>query len=165
MSVTLTYVASVTVDEILPTNVVAVATDAQKTVRHSSYNTTKSLNGASSPPVTQCAFFSKALSTGAATIDLTALTGTNGATVDCSGLKVQVFKAKNPSTNANQIAVTFGASNGYLLGGAAWKLTLQPGMEITVYGSDQTPDVGGSSKTIDIAGTGSQALEVSIVAG
>lgn len=164
MSVAVTYAANITTVETLATNVPAAATGG-KSVTHNGYNTSATLNASSTPPATQCAYFSKALSSGAATIDLTALTGTNGSTVDFTGLKVQCAKFKNPSTNANPITVTFGAATGYLLGGAAWKFILSPGMEIVVFGNDATPDVTSLLKHIDLAGTGSQALQVSLVAG
>lgn len=164
MSVAVTYGSTVTTAETLATNVPAASSNG-KTVTHNGYNSSKSLTGATTPPVTQAAYFLKALVAGAGTIDLTALVGTNGAAVDGTGLKVQVAKFENPSTNANPITVTFGAANPYLLGGAAWKFILQPGMEITVYGNDATPDVGGSTKNIDIAGTLTQALKCSIIMG
>lgn len=164
MSVAVSYESTITTVETITTNVPAAST-SDKTITHNGYNSSSSLTSVTTPPVTVCAYFSKALSTGAATIDLTALTGTNGATVDGTGLKVQCWKFKNPATNANTITVTFGASNPYLLGGAAFKWILSPGQEIQGYGNDATPDVGSGAKTIDLAGTGSQTLECSIVMG
>jgi hypothetical protein len=162
MSVAVTYGFTATTVETLATNVPAASSPQ---VTHSGYNTSGTINGTSTVPATQCAYFSKALSSGAATIDLTALTGTNGATVDLTGLKVQIARFKNPAANANSITVTFGASNPYLLGGSAWKVILAPGQQVMFFGNDAAPDVDSTHKTIDIAGTGSQALEVSIIAG
>lgn len=164
MSIAVAYASTVTTVETFDTNVPAISA-GDNTITHTGYNTSANLNAGTTQPATLAAYFLKALSSGAATIDLTALSGTGGVTVDGTGLKVQVAKFKNPSTNANTITVTFGASNAYLLGGAAFKFILQPGMEITVFGNDATPDVGSSTKNIDIAGTGSQALQCSIVLG
>jgi nitrogen fixation protein FixH len=164
MSVAVTYASTVTTVETLATNVPAASSNG-KAVTHNGYNSSQSLTGTTAVPVTKCAYFSKALSSGAGTIDLTALTGTNGATVDLTGLKVQVAKFKNPAANANPITVTFGASNAYLLGGSAFKWILSPGQEITIFGNDAAPDVSSTAKNIDISGTGAQALECSIVAG
>lgn len=164
MSVAAIYSVAVQATETLETNVQAADAN-QKSIKYTGYNSSLNLNGASTPPVTKCAYFEQPLTSGAATIDLTALPGTNGATVNTTGLKVQVFKIKNKAANANPITVTFGASNAYLLGGSAWKFILQPGMEITVFGNDATPDVGSSTKTIDLAGTGAQIAEVAIIAG
>lgn len=165
MSVEVTFAATITTVETLETNVVAASANKDKRVTHTGYNVSDTMNSGSTPPATKCAYFLKAMSEGAGTIDLTALTGTNGATVSFSGLKVQAATFRNPPANGNAITVGEGASNGYELGGDGWTFILQPGMSITIYGNDATPDVGGSTKTIDIAGTGSQALEVSLVAG
>ena len=112
MSVELTYAATVTVVETLEDNVPA-ATGANRKVRHDQFNGAAGLTASTTPPVTKVAAFEKALSAGAATIDLTNLTGTNGATVDGTGLKVQVLKIKNKATNANPITIKTGLTDGY----------------------------------------------------
>lgn len=164
MSVEVSFGVQVTTVETLTANVPAVQA-AKARITHDQYNESLTLNSGSTPPATLCAFFLKALSSGSATIDLTALTGTNGASVDFSGLKVQVAKFKNPATNANSITVTVGASNGYLLAGAAWKAILAPGQSVTYQCNDASPDVGSSAKNIDVSGTGTQTLQVSLIAG
>lgn len=164
MSVTVAYAATCTVIETLTASVADVPA-ANAKVTHSSFNTTAALTSSTTPPVTMTASFQKALSSGAATIDLTSLTGTNGSTVDFTGLKVQVVKFRNPAANGNAITVTYGASNPHLLGGTAFKWVLSPGQEILIYTNDASPDVGSSSKNIDISGTGSQAIDCQFVAG
>jgi len=164
MSVEVTFGTQITVRETLETNVPG-ATSANRIVTHSVFNKAANLAAATTPPATKVAVFQKALAAGVATIDLTALVGTNGAAVDFSALKVQCVKFSNPATNANAITVTFGAANPYLLGGAAWKFILEPGMELVVFGNDKTPDVDGTHKNIDLAGTLIQALDVELVAG
>ena len=163
MSVTVTYQSTITVVETLEGNAPA-ATDANKKVTHNAFNTSKSLTGASSQPVTKCAFFEQALAAGVATIDLTALTGTNGASVDMSGLKVQQIKFKNKAGN-NVVTIGEGALNGYELAGSGWQVALQAGQEFVIDGNDATPDVGAAAKEIDLAGTGTDEIEVSIVCG
>ena len=164
MSVAITYRSDLTVVETLTGNR-PQATDAKAKVTHDILNKTKSLGAATTPPATKVAAFQKALAAGVATIDLTALVGTNGEIVDGSGLKVQCLKVANPVTNANPISITEGAANGYAAFGAGWKLTLSPGMEALLYGDDDAPDVAAGDKNIDLAGTGSQALDVLIVLG
>jgi hypothetical protein len=164
MSVSALYALTVTTTETLETNVPAASATA-KAVTHNGYNSSGTLTATSTVPATQCAYFEKALVAGAATIDLTALTGTNGATVSLSGLKVQLLKIKNKATNANAITVGEGAANGYELAGNAWSMILQPGQEFLFGGNDAAPDVGASAKNIDLAGTGTQAVEVAIVGG
>lgn len=162
MSVSVTYGVQVTVAETMATNVVAAPSPL---VQHTGYNSSGTFTASTSVPVTQVAAFVKTMTSGAATIDFSSLTGTNGATVVGTGLKVQFAKFKNPSTNANNIAITEGVSNGLSLFGASFSVTLAPGQEITFYGNDAAPDVASGDKTIDLAGTGSQTLECMIVLG
>ncbi len=164
MSVALDYQTNITVRETIATNVPAAASNGA-IITYSGFNKTSALTATTTPPVSKHAAFAKALSTGTATIDLTALTGTNGATVDGTGLKVQAFKFANPSTNANTITVTFGAATAYLLLGAAWKFILAPGQEVQGFGNSATPTISASLKNIDLAGTGSQILNCEIVMG
>jgi hypothetical protein len=55
------------------------AVDAKARVTHDLLNTEKVLGAGMTPPATKVAAFQKALAAGVATIDLTALVGTNGA--------------------------------------------------------------------------------------
>ena len=164
MSVTVTYVSTLTAAEVLTTN---VPDAAAPTVTHNGFNSSATLNAASTPSVSKMASFQKALSGGAATIDLTALVGTNGAAVDFTGLKAAAVKFQNPATNANAITVKAGASNAYLLHGASWSIILQPGEEYLWKAGvvNAAPTVGASLKNIDLAGTGTQALNCELIAG
>lgn len=136
-----------------------------KSVTHSAIDLdTGALTSTTSVPATDVASFSKALSTGTGTIDLTALDGTE-ATINGTGKKVQAVLFRNPSTNANAITIVEGASNGYELLGNAWSIVLQPGQQFGAYLKDAAPDIGASAKTIDISGTGSQALDCVLVIG
>lgn len=120
------------------------------------------------PPVTKSAMTAKTMSSGTATIDLTAMANdSDGATVDFSGLKVCCLTLTNPSSNANAITIAEGASNGFELnsGGTAWTVTLDPGDSVQFLLNESTPDVSGTKKTIDITGTGSQVLNIGVTAG
>jgi hypothetical protein len=162
MSVSVSYGATVTVQEVLEANPNS-ASAAQRTVTHSLFNSTKSLNGSSTPPVTKVAAFKAALSAGAKTLDLTALIGTNGVAVDGTGLKVQVLKVKN--LGANTLAITPGASNGYGLLGSDMKIVLAQNQEALIFGNDLTPDVASGAKNLDLAGTLVQESEWIIILG
>jgi len=159
---TLQYVTQLTVTEILDGNVEGLS---DKTVKHTGHNRAEKLDADTTPPVTKVASFSQALTAGAATINLTALVGTNDITVNGDGLKVQAVKMANPDTNENAITATAGASNAYNLAGADWSVALQPGQEFVFYGNDATPDISSSACEIDLSGTGTEALEVEIVMG
>jgi hypothetical protein len=78
-----------------------------------------------------------------------------------------LLKFQNPITNANKITVTKGASNGYGIAssGDSWTFVLSPGQSILVYSQDIAPDVASGARTIDVSGTGSQTLNVGVVAG
>lgn len=161
MSVAATYGVTVTVVETLE----ATPTGAGQSIQHGTYNSNATLNATSNPPGTKVGGGLATLVAGAKTIDLTAVPSLEGVIRDMTGLKVQIFKFKNKATNLSPMTVNFGATNAYLLGGAAWSFILQPGMEITVFGNDLTPDVGGATKNIDIAGTGVEAGEYIVVCG
>jgi len=163
MSVAVTYESKCTVLETLEANIDSLGSDKQ--VTHNQFNTSQSLTNATTPPVTKVAAAVVALVDSAKTIDLTELTGTNGVTVNGTGLKVQVLKFKNKEDSANAMSIVPGETNGYDLGGADMKVTLQPGQEVTLYGNDASPDIGGTDKTLDLAGTAVQECELMIVMG
>lgn len=121
------------------------------------------LNATSTPVATKQYADTVALTAGAATIDLTAMTGFGGAAITFSGLKVQLFKFRN--NGANAMTIGEGASNGYEMLGNAWSIVVPPGGIVMLYMPESAPDVGGSAKTIDVAGTLVQEFDVHIVAG
>ena len=164
MSVSLAYLAQMTVTETLGNNTDSSAA-LKRVVTHDLFNTTATLNGATTPPATIVAAWKQLLTAGAATIDLTAMVGTNGATINGTGLKVQALKVKALAANANAITVATGASNGYGLAGAATSVTLAAGQEFMFYGNELTPDIAAGAKTIDLSGTGTQGVEIIIVCG
>jgi hypothetical protein len=161
MSITFKYRSGVTTEE-RPTTAPAVASNSQPLV-HTGFTTGVDLTASTTPPVTTPAIFEKSLTAGAATLDLTALTHL-GASVTMSGLKVQAFKVKNKTGNS---VMTFseGASNGYALLGASFTFKLLAGQEALFYLNDASPDVAAGDRTIDIAGTGTETCEVTIIAG
>lgn len=161
-AVSVTYAAKSTVVETLPTNTGSAA-DARRKVTHDQYNEETTLDSTTTPPATQCAHFLLTLTAGAATVDLRALTGTNGASVDGNGLKVQILRVKN--LGANILTLTPGASNGIDLLGASSSIAIPAGGHFQMYFNDASPDIAAADKTIDCAGTGSQTSEWSIVMG
>lgn len=106
-----------------------------------------------------------ALVAGAKTLDLTSLDYGDLTAKDFTGLKVQFALFKNPSGNGTMNIKT-GAANGYnIFGATASEITLIGGGAALFVNPEGTPDVSGSAKTIDIAGTGTESLEVILVAG
>lgn len=78
----------------------------------------------------------------------------------------QAILLKNDAANGT-ITVSKGASNGYGLdaGGADFDIPVAPGAALVMYFDDELPDVSGSAKTLDLAGTGTQSLQVALAAG
>ena len=165
MSIAATYVSQVTIVE--TGEGVFLGTD--NTITTNGMNRSEGLTGATAVPVTKYSSFQKALAAGVGTIDLTSLPDFNGAAgaVTFLGLKVQMIKVRSKSDNANPITITKGASNGYGFGaaGATFTIPLEPDCEATIYLDDKAPDVAAGAKTFDLSGTGSQVLEVTLVAG
>lgn len=134
----------------------------QTRINQNSINET--LNSASTPAVTKSFSIAQALSGGAATLDVTnVVDATTGATVTLTGLTPVYTLFTNPSTNANPITITFGAANGYTGFGAAYKETLAPGSSVVHRIGSIVFDA--SHKTFDLTGTGSQILNIQILAG
>ncbi len=163
MSVSLTLRGTVTVVETLTGNTDS-ASAANRVVTHTQFSESQNLTAGTTPPVTTVAAFVQALTGGAATIDLNALTGTNAATVSLNGLKVQAFMIKN--LGANTMTLTNAGGNAYPMFGATLNIVLNQNQWALLYGNDSTPDVNsGVADDLTLAGTASQTCEIIIVAG
>lgn len=161
MAVSVLCASTITITETLDNT--PSAADASKRVVHSDYNESATYTSVTTPPVTKCASFLLTLSSGSGTIDFRALTGTNGASIDGNGLKVQMLRFKNLGENI--MTITPGASNGIDLFGASSSLAVPPSGYVHMFFADASPDIAAGDKTIDIAGTGAQTAEVTVVVG
>lgn len=162
MAVDVTWGETCTIVETLPNNTGSAA-DANRIVTHNQFNVAGQINGSSTPPATLQASFVLTLTAGAATIDLRSLLGTNGGAVDGNGLRVQIVRIKNLGANAMTFAA--GAANGYTGVFGATGLTVQPGGSAMVFTNDGGIDIDATHKTWDVAGTGSQTAQVTVVLG
>lgn len=158
-----TVAATCTVTEILDNT--PFATSAHKQVTHDVLNQSESLTTGGTVPITVVAAFNKALVAGTASIDFTSLTGTNGATVSGSGLKLQVAIIKAKTTNANAITIADGANNGYGGFGSNFEVVLDADQWVMLFGKDKEPDVDATHKTWDLIGTGTQSVDMILVFG
>lgn len=106
------------------------------------------------------------LTAGAATIDLTAIPGhLTAATITMNGLRVVGAYFFAPSTNAGaSITVAKGGTNGYELQSTHATIITKSCENYFNFGSRLTA-VGGSAKTLDITGTGTDQLWYILVAG
>jgi hypothetical protein len=99
----------------------------------------------------------QAMTLGAATVDLTA------SPVSGSGKHVAAITFLAPATNANPITVSKGITSGFVGLGSTFSLILAPGQQATVYPAPSAAVIGGSNKALDLAGTGSQSLQMSVL--
>jgi hypothetical protein len=153
MSCELDFIMKFTVTELL------VAPSASyPTISHDAFNSKGTLNADSTPSISDTAPFVLPLVGGQATIDLTALPGTQGSK-DATGLLVKGFKIQNPSSNGNPLVVRPGAIDPYGLLGEDFKITLQPGDEIECYLPDTAPSVASDCKTLDLDDDGAGGNE------
>jgi len=162
-TVSVAYASNITITETF-----SVANAADNTILVNTYNQTGTLTASSTVPATKQATFPLTMSGGTGSVDLTALPGLNAnETVDGTGLKAQLLLLLNPSSNANSITVAKGASNGYgwNTAGTSWTVSLSPGQWAMFGGNDVGPDVASGARLLDVTGTGSQVLDVSIVLG
>lgn len=122
-------------------------------------------NATSTVTATKCAVDKLALTAGAATIDLTSLTGPNGAAVTFNGLKVIGCLFFAPTTNSGtSVTVAKGASNGYELNSTHSYVIAEGYPLVHLFGA-RNGAVGGSAKTLDISGTGTDQLWFQLIAG
>lgn len=143
------------------------ATDA--TINHSGFNVSGTKYYASSTaPVTVASYQTYALVAGAKTIDLTALLDSVDVATDCTGLKLQTLILINPSGNSS-LNMAPGASNPYPVLGAANDITLPAATSgdqvISLVLPEGCPNVSGTVKTIDFAGTGTESFKLGICLG
>ncbi len=163
---------SLTVSAIIQSEIRAVVTDslaspADNTTTYDSASSTDTYNAASAVPVSFQSPFTVTLSSGTATLDLTAIPRVGGGTFDATGLRIQAIRFEASAGNANTIAISNGASNPYRLNATttAWSDTLVAG-QVAQHELKNAGDVVGSShKTIDFAGTGAQTMLVHLLVG
>lgn len=162
-TVSVAYASNITITETF-----SVANAADNTILVNTYNQTGTLTASSTVPATVQATFPLTMSGGTGSINLAALPGLDSSqTIDGTGLKAQLLLLLNPSSNANSITVAKGASNGYgwNTAGTSWTVSLSPGQWAMFGGNDVGPDVASGARLLDVTGTGSQVLDVSIVLG
>jgi hypothetical protein len=132
------------------------------------YSSSSTIDASTTPPATKHTAFVVTLSAGSATIDLTSLPDSQGnaAQVTLLGLKIQKLLIVAPTTNANAITIKLGASNGHPFFTSVGH-TLEPGQSAYYEnrGVDVGTDVAAGDLAWDVTGTGSQTLQVQIVAG
>lgn len=161
-AVEVTYVSSMTVTETVDVDT-ELSLDADSIIIHDQLNTSDTFNAGSATPVTVVMARTLALSAAALTIDLTALPGSNGGTIDATGLRLQLMKIKSTATAS--LTFSIGAADPYTGLGVGFTITLLPGMEFTFFGNELATEISSGAKDIDVAGTGVEDFDIIIVCG
>lgn len=128
------------------------------------------LTATSTPAVTKVFSDTIALAAGAGTLDLTSLAGPASTTVDFTGLKVQIVKLKTPASNSGSIIVEHkDAATGYNLFGddnnSDESIEVPPGTVLIFIYNEALADVGANAKDLKFAGTGTDGMQIMLVAG
>jgi hypothetical protein len=164
MAVSVTYRADLTVVETI--GATPALSSADQTITHNALNRTIPLTASSTPDAELVAETRVTLTAGAATIDLTAIPTNRGGTIDGTGKKVRAFKFRAPSDNTGgAISVAAGASNGLAMAGSDFKYNVGIDCEVQGYLKDTSTAIDATHKTLDLAGTGTDALDVIFVLG
>lgn len=165
MSVSVTYTAALTIRETLTDNVPA-AVETKRLVTHDQFNKTSTIDSGTSPAGTLSATFEQALTAGTATIDLTALVGTNDIAVDGTGLRVQAIRLVCKTANTSPVSIGEGAANGYDGFGSSFLLGLPADGNFLIETQGGGAVIGGANKTLDLASSDVDAIvEISILLG
>lgn len=138
---------------------------ALDTIRGDGLDSEVTLNSGSTPDVDDGAMLRVAMTAGAASINLAAIVDAlTGLTKNATGKKVRGIKIMTTG-NAAVITIAKGASNGYTGFGAAFSVTLPTNSEMVVlFGADITT-VASGDRTLDLAGTGTDGIDIGLVWG
>ena len=104
--------------------------------------------------------FSKVLSGGFGQIDLTALQGDDGVTIDGTGLKIQAIAFWSKDSSNHNMTIVGASSNGFDIG----SLTLAPGDRV-LWLRNSTVPIDSTHKLINVTGTGTEKLNFAVVLG
>ena len=164
MAVTITPNLQMTAAETLAAGVDAIKSP---TFSHSQFNQSGvTLNGTSTPPVSEASYQTYALVAGALTVDLTALLGINDSAVNANTLDMVTLILINPSGNS-ALTMAPGAVNGY-----QWMSThsfVLPGSankdNWVAFCIDGLGAVGATDDEIDFSGTGTETFKLGVTFG
>lgn len=115
-------------------------------------------------PATVVGSFTVTLSSSTAFIDMNAIAIGNGATADCTGLKLQCIGVKNPSGNGT-VTLSYGTSSAYNFAGTSFSQQVQAGGNYLWHAPEAAADVSTSARYILASGTGTQSFHAMVIAG
>lgn len=172
MSIDGKFLLSMTTRETLETNVDGASNPV---ITHDVFNKSQRFNASTTPAGTVIIADTKALVAGAATLDLTALPGPNGATVSANGLKLLGWFFGNRAGNTADIVAVVGAATPYNFNGHANSRATAtaplsaddaPGWAGGWNGQAASiPDVAAGAKHIDVSGAGTESFDYVLIFG
>jgi hypothetical protein len=119
---------------------------AASRIDYSQFEVSGRLNATSTPPVTKAAYLTlTGTGVDSGVIDFTALAGPLGSTIDCTGLKLQGFRATNKATSDGYITFVQGALTPYVI----LDMQVYPGETLMHLFNDRLEDVAAGVKRID----------------
>jgi len=150
--------------EAITANIGASAADAN--IEHK-LNLNQTVPNGTSLPATVVASFSQSLTSSTAYTDMTALPKANGATADCTGLKLQGIIIKNPTGNATLTIAhnTSTSVSAYNFIGTSGSVQVQAGGLFFWHAPEAAADVASNAKNIILSGTGTQSCHVAAIFG
>jgi len=156
-----------TVREVLAdADVPGAAEDSNKTITHSNWNFSDTLNANSDPEADVLVVQEVTIGGSPTDIDLTAAPLGVGRTADLTGKKLVGGLLKTKSTNAGAVTVGVSGANDYELWGASKDLVIAKGRTIALADAEeQYAAVGASDKIIRISGTNGDTLYLLMVFG
>jgi hypothetical protein len=156
MPISVTAQSNLTIVETLSLDVPFASAPA---ITHNGLNTTAKFAAATTPPATLSAAFEATLAGGSASIDLTALVGTNGLAINAAGLRPRAVKIQNPAENSHPLTIVPGGSGYPLLGSA--NTTLYPGDEVLWIAGDSNsvPAINAAARLVALGDQGNNGAE------
>lgn len=141
----------------------AADSDAKSTINHKGYDYSDTFTPSTTTVVNVISSQPYALISGALTVDLTSLIGTNGVTISLSGKKPVAIRIVN--TGTHRLTVDRGASNGYtgFDGAAAFSEGLDVGGRTTKFLGTTAVTIDATHKTLDFAGTGTDTFTITVI--
>lgn len=158
------YALTLTVIETLDSG---VDNESGSTTLTHGWDTSGTLRSDTTVPATKSWSDTRSLTAGTDSLDLTSLSRGNLAAVDCTGLRVQLFKITAASANTASIVLAQGDTNPYfVMGATGGTITIPAGSTALFHYPDKLADVSSSAKALKVTSSDADAsYQVELVAG
>lgn len=141
-----------------------MGTSASDTSIKHDFTVDQDLPDGTTVPATVVGSMTLTLASSTALIDLNALPIGNGATADCTGLKLQALGIGNRVGNGD-LVISYGTSSAYNIAGTSFNVSIESGGKLVLFQREGAADVSTAARYILATGTGTQSFDVMAVAG